>query len=980
MNQLTSQLEQVQIQDNASPSTEGIRSLEEITKADTLIRTLYSYLENKTQSSSTGRKRTLVSASSYELDLEKERKSSTKKNLATKNNSINKITITSWKMNEFEYVKGTLPTLARGLFTYKDPSQKKLVTSTKETSQQDSQSNDDDDGIYQILIRGYDKFFNVGEVKKTQPAFIANQTEGPYEVTLKENGCIIFMSGLPPHLVGPQGGCIVSSKHSLGYLEAKDDQPEVSHSAKGREWLEKSLASKGKTLQEFGLWLWNNNLTAVAELCDDTFEEHVLQYSAEKAGLYLHGLNRNTADFQTLSSDKVQEAAKEWGLIRTDYVTFNTHQEVMDFAEKVRNAGEYDNRAVEGFVVRCKTKEDGNVFFFKIKYDEPYLMYREWRELTKSLWALEVKKNAGKIAQSAEPKKSRMKYPLTKYYVEYVQQLMKERPELFIAYNKNQGIIAIRDMFVKYWESKSPQSQDSLLAASPDLAKPDAVTEEGFQRTVLIPIATIGCGKTTVAVALSKLFGWKHVSSDDFYHFKKTSSQKFIKEVVNQLQNNTVVIADRNNFQYSHRERVINAIRAAYPKTRFVALYWSHDDLPIARIREILTERVKSRGSNHQCMTPEYCPEYEHIIHTFLRSFDPLNPVVEPDSNFSYVVESRPGEDSLEIVKRVIEEFAIPTLGAGGIGNHSIPSPDEVKEAVRFAREDWQPERVATGEAAKYHLKKTASQQSLVDSSSPSASEATSSTAVGSRKQRKVKEPKYFAIALDTGSVLAFLDSLFDGSSKSKTAPEWTQLEETLKTWKENNRIGIHQHVTLIHTSARKDLSPKKAQRAEDLWKSYTDEVAKAERPSLTEASTSATSATSSQTPAEDEFTKVIKKSERGKATRSASLSPSFNDLQSTISVDYIIWSERIMALRVVSAKRAKTGQHYESTNSSLHVTVGTVGDQVKPFESNELLRQWSTKTKHGTSESTSPGGVNIYSVKLDKPKVFNGELRAMMY
>ncbi|KAF9113084.1 hypothetical protein BGX27_002240 [Mortierella sp. AM989] len=1017
MDQLTFNFQQVQLKGKTSQSTGEVRSLEEATKADTLIRTLYSYAENKTQSA-TGRGRKLVSASKFELDLKKERNSSVNNNLrkSHSNSEIDKITVTSWKMNEFEYVKGTLPTLARGLFTYQDPTQKQRVTSHRKYSQEVS-TNNDDNGIHRILIRGYDKFFNVGEVSKTKPEFIAEQTKGPYEVTLKENGCIIFMAGLPPHLVGPQGGCVVSSKHSLGILEPMEgvNQPEISHSSKGQEWLEKSLASKGKTLQEFGLWLWNNNLTAVAELCDDSFEEHILQYPAERAGLYLHGLNRNTADFQTLPSGKVQEAAKEWGLIQTDYVTFNTHQEVMDFAEKVRNAGEYDNRAVEGFVIRCKTKEEGSVFFFKIKYDEPYLMYREWREVTKHLWSVKVKKAAAKVPQDTVPK-LRMKYPLTKVYVEFIKELMEKQPKLFVDYNKNQGIIAVRDMFLKEWESKSQQGQASLLDVSSDSADGSATTEEGFQRTVIMPIASIGCGKTTVSVALSKLFGWTHVNSDDFFHFRKNSGQKFITEVVKQLGNNTVVIADRNNFQYSHREKIMDAVLAEYPKTRFVAMYWSHDKLPIAQIREMAVERVKNRGSNHQCLTPEYSPDYEGIIQSFLRSFESLNPMILPDSRFNNVVEASVGEESLTFVKRIIEEFAIPILGVGGIGNHSIPKPDEVEEAVRYAIEDWKPQRVISGEAEQYHKVKEEREAKRVlgpsdqDISSTSVDSAPTNGTAVSRKLRKAKEPKYFAISLEPNAVSSFLDGLFEG--KPKKSPEWIRLQETLKAWNVNHRIGPRQHVTVIHTSARKDISDKKAKRAEDLWNAYTDEVANASSVSALSTSSSPPSlppVLPAPSPDHDngEFTTVTKKkSGRGNRTQptvasTASSLTSTNDvtsaspiptgsagsrgmespeLRSTIIVDYIIWSERVMALRVTSAKRTMSGKPYEFTNLALHVTVGTVGDHVKPFESNELLQQWSVKTKHGTSGSCNTADMEIFSIKLDTPKVFTGHLEARSF
>ncbi|KAK3805960.1 MAG: RNA ligase-domain-containing protein, partial [Linnemannia elongata] len=595
--------------------------------------------------SSTTTTTTTTTATSEEKEKEKKEKSHI-------------LDVTSWKMNEFEYSSGALPTLARGLFTYLDTNAL---------------------GVYRILVRGYDKFFNVGEVPKTASEWIAENTEGPYEVTLKENGCIIFMSGLPPHLVGPEGGCIVTSKHSLGYADPETGKmTEVTHAGKGREWLEKGLMAQGKSVEQFGRWLWDHNLTAVAELCDDSFEEHILEYPIEKSGLYLHGLNRNTVDFQTLPSNKVQEFAKEWGLRLTEYVTFNTHQEVMDFADEVRNAGEYDNRAVEGFVVRSKVKKEGTTHFFKIKYDEPYLMYREWREITKRLWGI-------------EEIKIRMRYPLTKHYVEFVKNLIKTQPALFAGYNKNQGIIAIRDMFLNYWETKSAQERDKLITGAVSGKASDTSTEDDFQRTVIIPIATIGCGKTTVSVALSKLFGWGHVSSDDFHHYRKTSGQQFMKAVVSTLKDHMVVIADRNNHEFSHRQRIMETVKAVYPKTRFVALYWSHEETPISTVRDIEIERVKNRGANHQNMTPEFCPDYEFIIQRFLRTFEPLNPMVAPDSGFSYVIENTPGEESLAIVERVIKEFAIPTLGAGGIGNHAIPKPEEVKEAVRYSLEDWKP-------------------------------------------------------------------------------------------------------------------------------------------------------------------------------------------------------------------------------------------------------------------------------------------------
>lgn len=65
------------------------------------------------------------------------------------------MTIRSWRMNEFKYyeIPSPFPTLARGLFTTEAVEEgKKRAGKNKE---------------YRLVIRGYDKFFNIGEVPWT---------------------------------------------------------------------------------------------------------------------------------------------------------------------------------------------------------------------------------------------------------------------------------------------------------------------------------------------------------------------------------------------------------------------------------------------------------------------------------------------------------------------------------------------------------------------------------------------------------------------------------------------------------------------------------------------------------------------------------------------------------------------------------------------------------------------------------------------
>jgi tRNA ligase len=61
------------------------------------------------------------------------------------------ITVESWRMNEFKYydVPSPFPTLARGLFSLNEDGAEEGETR------------------YRIVARGYDKFFNIGEVPWT---------------------------------------------------------------------------------------------------------------------------------------------------------------------------------------------------------------------------------------------------------------------------------------------------------------------------------------------------------------------------------------------------------------------------------------------------------------------------------------------------------------------------------------------------------------------------------------------------------------------------------------------------------------------------------------------------------------------------------------------------------------------------------------------------------------------------------------------
>ena len=152
-------------------------------------------------------------------DARKQDKNTKKRNFTCKKNTFEvsgtkNVTVDSWKFMDWDYKRSGLPTYARGLFTTR------LKNNTPE-----------------IAVRGYDKFFNVGETNDTQWRNIEHNTRGPYELSVKENGCIIFISGMEDDKL------LVCSKHSTGVRHDTN----VSHAVAGEKWVEKHVASVGKS-------------------------------------------------------------------------------------------------------------------------------------------------------------------------------------------------------------------------------------------------------------------------------------------------------------------------------------------------------------------------------------------------------------------------------------------------------------------------------------------------------------------------------------------------------------------------------------------------------------------------------------------------------------------------------------------------------------------------------------------------------------
>ncbi|OHW99456.1 fungal tRNA ligase adenylyltransferase [Colletotrichum incanum] len=656
------------------------------------------------------------------------------------------VIVDSWKMQEWDYKKRDLPTYARGLFTTKNRRNEP-----------------------EIVVRGYDKFFNVGEVHETKWENILTRTKGPYELTLKENGCIIFISGLE------DGTLLVCSKHSTGERGDTD----ISHAIAGERMIEKQLAALGKTKEDLARELRDRNATAVAELCDDSFEEHILEYGPDKAGLYIHGINLNLPEFVTYPSALVQSFGDAWGFKQVGLIIMEDVNEVKSFLEGVAETGAYGDRDVEGFVIRCKESHSPDTvpyrdWFFKYKFEEPYLMYRQWRECTKAMI-------------TGKPPRYKKHVKITEEYLLYARRRLQADKNLAKLYQQNHGIIALRNDFLAY---KNMKGSD---AANLELSEPANVDGDVSRDVILVPIATIGCGKTTIAVALQHLFNWGHVQNDNISG--KGRPPRFTKAVLDLLKDHPVVIADRNNAQKHERKQLLTDVKVQHQTARLVALYFAHDDNNVEEVRRITQERVIARGDNHQTIHAATDAEkFLGVMEGFISRFEPIAAFSPPDNGFDNIIHLDPTTGSRENLEKVITDLhkMYPSLVP------EVPPAERLDEAVQSAFIEYKPEFKHNIPDRGPRKDKPAHNQGLQQGG----------------KQKKKKPLEYMSVEVPANEIRGVLDGAFNKVGMP-TSRFYKQLFQT-------RRVQPKFHVTLMHRASSKD-NP-------DLWSKYVALQAEAEK------------------------------------------------------------------------------------------------------------------------------------------------------
>lgn len=216
----------------------------------------------------------------------------------------------------------------------------------------------------------------------------------------------------------------------------------------------------------------------------------------------MHGLNECSKYFRTMLPDVVDAFAREWCFIVTASTELKTIAEVKEFTERIGKEGKWNGQALEGFVVRTHVSErpptkgnkdrqaspyePGSSFFFKVKFDEPYMMYRDWREVTKTLLS--------KGPQIGNIPKGKMRRPETQAYAKWIMEEIKRDRAQFSQFTQGKGIIATRERFLKWYESD--EGKKELHQANSEAVEQKEEAKQKFGKTIIVPIAVPGVGRS----------------------------------------------------------------------------------------------------------------------------------------------------------------------------------------------------------------------------------------------------------------------------------------------------------------------------------------------------------------------------------------------------------------------------------------------------------------------------------------------------
>ncbi len=183
--------------------------------------------------------------------------------------------------------------------------------------------------------------------------------------------------------------------------------------------------------------------------------------------------------------------------------------DVKALTDDIAKTGSWEGDQIEGFVVRSIVRDTtgkavegkppyrpGAPFFFKVKFDEPYLLYRQWRETTRTMLPLLKGLPPDKEEAIWKRVRSKTKRPEVGVYAEWCGRMMKEEPQLFEGYER--GVVRVRNRFLAWTEVDGAKVWADVKAGTWRMGKGQQIKpdRDGLpKKWMIVPVAVPGCGE-----------------------------------------------------------------------------------------------------------------------------------------------------------------------------------------------------------------------------------------------------------------------------------------------------------------------------------------------------------------------------------------------------------------------------------------------------------------------------------------------------
>ena len=240
----------------------------------------------------------------------------------------------------------------------------------------------------EILIRSYNKFFNLGETADTKYERLLNTLVFPINIWVKENGYL----GL------------------VGYNSQFDSLVFASKSSTNSEfagWLEKRFYEQIQPNQilEIKNYLKTENVSLIFEVVEPVLDPHIIAYDEPK--LVLLDIIYRIVDFKVLEYNQACDFAKKYNLgIKQKATEIKTLVEFEAWYKEISAENyKFENNFLEGFVV-----EDDSGFNFKIKLH----YYAFWKQMRSLLVMVSSRKEVVDFGRYLEPETAKEFYNFLK--------------------------------------------------------------------------------------------------------------------------------------------------------------------------------------------------------------------------------------------------------------------------------------------------------------------------------------------------------------------------------------------------------------------------------------------------------------------------------------------------------------------------------------------------------------------------------------